>query len=52
MSWTKEQYNQMQARAHARGLHLITPYRNNLKRIKVGVIATPTDQAGEKNYES
>jgi hypothetical protein len=38
MSWTKEQYNAMQEKAHELGYHLLTPYRKNLKNIRVGVI--------------
>lgn len=41
MSWTKEQYEAMQKKAHELGMHLITPYRKNLKNIKVGVIKQP-----------
>lgn len=47
MSWTKEQYDAMQKKAHELGYHLITPYRKNLKNIKVGVIVKPT-QSKEK----
>lgn len=38
MSWTKEQYDAMQERAHELGYHLMTPYRKNLKSIKVGTL--------------
>lgn len=38
IAWTKEQYDAMQKKAHELGMHLMTPYRKNLKNIRVGVI--------------
>jgi len=36
--WTKAEYDAMQKKAHKLGYHLITPWRKNLKNIRVGVI--------------
>ena len=44
MSWTKEQYDTMQQKAHELGYHLITPYRKNLNNIRIGVIV-PKNEA-------
>ena len=54
MSWTKEQYKAMQIRAQQLGFVLITPYRKNLKNIRVGVIGkayTPVHTDNEVNHD-
>lgn len=49
MGWTKEEYDAMQNKAHELGMHLITPYRKNLKNIRVGVISLPPER--KPNHE-